>query len=57
MAGDVSAGHISIGGRFDEAKEKSVQIIKRRKGSGGEGERLKIKTLCSWFQMKATASW
>ena len=36
MAGDVSAGLISIGGRFDEAKEKSVQIIKRRKGSGGE---------------------
>ena len=36
MAGDVSAGPISIGGRFDEAKEKSVQIIKRRKGSGGE---------------------
>lgn len=36
MAGDVSAGPISIGGRFDEEKEKSVQIIKRSKGSGGE---------------------
>ena len=36
MAGDVSAGPISIGGRFDEEKEKSVQIIKRSKGSRGE---------------------
>lgn len=31
MVGDVSAGPISIGGRFDGGKEKSEQIVKREK--------------------------
>lgn len=34
MAGGCRAGPISIGGRFDEEKEKSVQIIKEAKDLG-----------------------